>query len=55
MASAPYPVLLLPTGIAIGPMVLPPVSVLNAISIWGKYRVTTGISYGTGARQTLDI
>jgi acetyl esterase/lipase len=36
-------------------MVLSPVSVLNAIAIWGKYSVTTGIAYGTGARQTLDI
>jgi len=36
-------------------MVLARFSVLNAISIWGKYRVATGISYGTGARQTLDI
>jgi acetyl esterase/lipase len=36
-------------------MVLDPVSVLNVVSVWGKYRVTTGISYGMAARQTLDI
>src|SRR5215469_1501440 len=47
--------LLLLTGIGIGPIVLAPVSVLNAISIWDKYRVATGVLYGAGARQTLDV
>jgi acetyl esterase/lipase len=47
--------LLLLTGIGVGLMVLSPASVLNGLAIWGKYRMTTDIAYGSGARHTLDI
>lgn len=36
-------------------MVLSPASVLNALAIWGRYRLTPGVAYAAGDRHTLDV
>ncbi|HEX3864851.1 MAG TPA: alpha/beta hydrolase [Stellaceae bacterium] len=36
-------------------MAFSPASMLNAFTIWGKYRLTSGIAYAPGARHTLDV
>jgi acetyl esterase/lipase len=41
--------------VGIGWMALSPVSVLNTIALWGRYRVTTGIAYAPGPRRALDV